>query len=68
MDELSPSRDETYTVDEVARLTDRHPNLIRRWLAEGRIQATKMPDHGHEYRFTAVQVIEILKIPKRKRS
>ncbi|MFO0952628.1 MAG: helix-turn-helix domain-containing protein [Isosphaeraceae bacterium] len=35
-----------YTVEEVAELTSRSPYTVRRWVAEGRITATRLAEGG----------------------
>ncbi len=43
---LSASHKPLYTVEEVARLTGRSAYTIRRWVADGRIRATRVQGTG----------------------
>ncbi len=43
---LSASHKPLYTVEEVARLTGRSSYTIRRWVADGRIHATRVQGSG----------------------
>jgi hypothetical protein len=44
------------TVEDVARLTGRHPYLIRRWIREGVLPAVKDPEWPHPYRIRAADL------------
>jgi excisionase family DNA binding protein len=45
-DMLAGAHKELYTVDEIAELTGRTPYTVRRWVAEGRIRATRVQGTG----------------------
>jgi hypothetical protein len=55
---------EPLTVEEMARLTGRNPWLVRRWIREGRLPATRELDWPHAYR---VRIADLGLVANRRR-
>lgn len=55
---------ETLTVEEVARLLGRNPWLVRRWIRDGLLPATREPVWPHAYR---VRIGDLAAVGARRR-
>lgn len=56
----------TYSIADAARLAARNPQDIRKWIREGRLEATQMMQaQGQPYRITAAALGRVVTIPRR---
>jgi hypothetical protein len=56
----------TYSIADAARLAARNPQDIRKWIREGRLEATKiMHAQGQPYRISAAALGRVVSIPRR---
>lgn len=55
---------EWLTVEEAARRLDRHPELVRQWLREGRLKGERF---GHMWSVSERELMRFLRVEPRKR-
>lgn len=64
--ESPAERNRLVDVREVARLTERHPDLIRRWARDGKITALiDEYSHPNQYLIPASEILTVLRMPKK---